>query len=726
MKRLLVVMYVLCLSFSGIAYAEEGQNVQNAQPQPVVQAQQAPVQGAPEQEKAALGEAKPVQAKPDVMPEIVVTATKTRQEARKTPAKVEVVKAEQLEETNVTTVDQSLASLPGAVSTRREGAVGLTYPFAGIQLRGFPRASETLVLLDGQPLNNYEGNTQWWSMPVESIDRVEVVKGPLSSLYGGGAMGGVINIISKTDYAPLSFSLTKGSYDFTGISIASGFRVKDVTYHVAYDNKDIGPIDQYYTSTRGSVGEVIDTATGETTRFLGYRSWTTEINNLELGANWDITTDSSLGFKFINSTFSWVPETSTSLYDSTYDITGSERAHSTKIYNLSYYNKMLKNVEFSANIGLTDNYEDLFIYSPGSADSTCPNTRYNLGGQANITLPLNNTLSVGLDASKSQVVSEDLSQTPIQNSKGKMLNAGLFLQDQWNATDFLILYAGARYDYWKAYEGKNNSPTGDDIDNRTKHHVSPKVSVVVLPDAKTTIRASAGDAFRSPAIWDIYAYRYVPGRGSRLPNPDLDPETARCYEAGIERALTDRLSVSGTYFSNHIKDMIYRVTIPDTDPEDSQNQNVAEAYSKGYEVTVNYKASDAVSTYANWTHTQTKITDAGEFVLYSGAAIEDKEFTSVPEDIYNFGLNLKQGAFYTDVLVQYVGDQYYEEDNSDTIDGLYGGYDPRTTVDITVGYKFLKNCSASLSVLNASDVKYWEGTDRNPGRTFMAKTSLSF
>ena len=50
MKRLLVVMYVLCLSFSGIAYAEEGQNVQNAQPQPVVQAQQAPVQGAPEQD----------------------------------------------------------------------------------------------------------------------------------------------------------------------------------------------------------------------------------------------------------------------------------------------------------------------------------------------------------------------------------------------------------------------------------------------------------------------------------------------------------------------------------------------------------------------------------------------------------------------------------------------------------------------------------------------------
>ena len=76
--------------------------------------------------------------------------------------------------------------------------------------------------------------------------------------------------------------------------------------------------------------------------------------------------------------------------------------------------------------------------------------------------------------------------------------------------------------------------------------------------------------------------------------------------------------------------------------------------------------------------------------------------------------------------MQYVGDQYYNEDNSDTISNAYEGYDPRTTVDITVGYKFLKNCSVSASILNASDVKYWEGTDLNPGRTYMVKTSLSF
>jgi len=713
-------MCVLSLCIGGIANAQEDQGVQNEQP---AVTGQAPEQKAPAVPTAAQ------QAKPEVMPEIVVTATRTRQEARKAPTKVEVVKAGQLQDTNVVAVDQGLKAMPGVQNNRREGAIGMTYPFAGIQLRGFPRASQTLVLLDGLPLNNYEGNAPWSSIPMGSIDRIEVVKGPLSSLYGGGAMGGVVNIISKTEYAPLSFSMTKGSYDLTGMSVSSGFRVKDVTYHIAYDRKTIGPIDQYYTTTRGGVaGELIDTASGDTnTRFVGYQSWKTKMDNLDLGFNWDVTDDSALAFKVVNSTFSWVPETSTSLFDSTYDITGNERAHDTRIFNLSYYNAMLKNVEISLNAGLTDNYEDLFIMAPGSGESTRPNKRYSLGGQANITLPFNNTLTVGVDASQSKISTEDLSREPYQKTKAKMRTAGAFLQDQWKATDFLILYAGARYDYWRAFDATNTSPTGDEIPSRTKAHVSPKVSVVVLPDSKTTIRASAGDSFRSPAIWDLYAFSYVPGRGRRLPNPDLDPETARCYEAGIERLFFgDRLTVGATYFQNDIEDMIYRVTIPDTDPEDSQNQNIAEAYTKGYEVALNFKVSDDIGAYANWTHTKTKITEAGEFELYSGAAIEDKEFTGVPKDVYNFGVNIKQDKFWADVLLQYVTDQFYKEDNTDTIDNRFGGYDPHASLDVTVGYRYLKNCSLSVSVLNVSDEQYWEGTDKNPGRTYMVKATASF
>jgi len=98
----------------------------------------------------------------------------------------------------------------------------------------------------------------------------------------------------------------------------------------------------------------------------------------------------------------------------------------------------------------------------------------------------------------------------------------------------------------------------------------------------------------------------------------------------------------------------------------------------------------------------------------------------VPKDVYNFGVNLKQDNFWADVLLQYVTDQFYEEDNTDTIDNRFGGYDPHASLDVTVGYKFLKNCSLSASVLNVSDEQYWEGTDKNPGRTYMVKATASF
>ena len=78
------------------------------------------------------------------------------------------------------------------------------------------------------------------------------------------------------------------------------------------------------------------------------------------------------------------------------------------------------------------------------------------------------------------------------------------------------------------------------------------------------------------------------------------------------------------------------------------------------------------------------------------------------------------------VQAKSVGDQYYEEDNSDIFDHSYGGYDRYTIVDATVGYKFLKNCSLAVSVSNIGDRKYWDGTDRNPGRTYMVKGTASF
>lgn len=120
---------------------------------------------------------------------MVVTATKTLKELKETPASVDVVTAQDIQERNVKSVPEALQQLPGVYMS--QVAQG------GIQIRGF-ESDNILILLDGMPMNTtYNNNMEWEMLPVENIERIEVVKGAGSSLYGGRAVGAVVNIITK-------------------------------------------------------------------------------------------------------------------------------------------------------------------------------------------------------------------------------------------------------------------------------------------------------------------------------------------------------------------------------------------------------------------------------------------------------------------------------------------------------------------------------------------------
>ena len=127
--------------------------------------------------------------------EIVVTATKTEKEIEDVPGSVTVITAEEMELRNMDTVDDALSDIKGIFTKRNKGLMDST---SSVNMRGFKGNQYTLVLLDGQPLNDaYTGGVEWGSLPVENIERIEVIRGAASALYGGNAMGGVINIIKK-------------------------------------------------------------------------------------------------------------------------------------------------------------------------------------------------------------------------------------------------------------------------------------------------------------------------------------------------------------------------------------------------------------------------------------------------------------------------------------------------------------------------------------------------
>ena len=148
--------------------------------------------------------------------------------------------------------------------------------------------------------------------------------------------------------------------------------------------------------------------------------------------------------------------------------------------------------------------------------------------------------------------------------------------------------------------------------------------------------------------------------------------------------------------------------------DDSQNQNIGKAYSRGYELTVDYDIADWISLFGNATYTDTKITAAP----YSSPLLRGKRFREVPKYAFNTGVTLEHKGFYSDLIYRYVGDRYAEDDNSDVLDNLYGGYDEYGALDINLGYK-RDHFEIKASVTNAFDRDYWENQNKNDGRTVM-------
>ncbi len=159
-------------------------------------------------------QARPTQEnEPVKMGEIVVTATRDAQEIRKTPANVTVITAEEISHSGATTVVEVLDRLESIQFRTYSGNASQ----AAIDMRGFGGDNpfgKTLVMLDGSRLNRTDmSSINWLSLPVNTIERIEVVRGPGSVLYGDAAIGGVINIVTKKGRGKPKFnaSLLAGS-----------------------------------------------------------------------------------------------------------------------------------------------------------------------------------------------------------------------------------------------------------------------------------------------------------------------------------------------------------------------------------------------------------------------------------------------------------------------------------------------------------------------------------
>ncbi|MDD5384435.1 MAG: TonB-dependent receptor [Gallionella sp.] len=713
----------------------------------------------------------------ETLGDVVVSATKTEQSSSDAPASVSVVSAKNIDSMNIHSPDQALKFSPGAYTTRTAGNEPSVMG-TNVVLRGIPDYSRTLVLVDGQTLNDpYIGAVTWESVPAETIKRIEVVPGPFSSLYGGSAMAGVINIITKVP-TKREFSL-KGGYGTENFKSGS-FVYQDhplewmgVSFDYGYKQSDGFVKDEVLIASSGA-GGALPAATGarQTTdasgnlRYLigdkGPIGWNSE--NIGVKFYLDLPANSKLSVGASQFKYSSFGRNHYNFYlrnlagnpvvPGNYAVNGTKIAATEKNlltgpdsdiktqnrYTLEF-EKQLAQATLKATLGHTDIplYNNYIVLGAadtlagGGAATRMLRPSKETSGSLQLSLPVaeNNFLVAGVSAGKRDIYTVTYNITdwrnkdavgPIANQTGGTdTSYALYVQDEIKLLDKLTAYLGGRYDSVTAQgyiEGAGGVATRTTYAATTQTHLSPKVSMVYRPQEQTTLRASVGNAFHAPQLRDTFGW-WTPMTGyTYTPNPLLKPETVTSWEIGVEQQVGSSTLLRATYYENSLKDLIYR-----TQDDILLKQSVANAGAakvKGIELEARQKLTSELTAFVNVTYNDSKFTKNPAKVLTEG-----KRMTNTPDKMANLGIQGAMGPWSGSLMGKYVGKVYTNDVNLDTVSGVFGSYDAYFITDAKLSYKVKNSIALSLSVSNLGDRRYYQSTLAQ-GRAYFGEAEFKF
>ena len=711
----------------------------------------------------------------DVM---VVTATRSAQSLADAPAAVTVVDERQIESKNVSRLGDALDQVPSLYL--QNGAFGGsqgTSGTSGMSLRGVDQ-SRTLILLDGQPIQDASSGKVNWRIPfTEDIERIEVVPGAFSSLYGSNAIGGVINIITKQpDKREFSANLKKGWNDLSGEDGSIYFRdtLKSglgIVGGAGYQNRDsfvndfavktkCTPIPPTFSNcnnpTAVTGGQAITTREGEPAYLVGDKGttpWTSAHANLKLsykldardrifgGVSWQETKQDYTSFNtYLRDAVTGDPVSSkvvdingeqiTSL--SLFDFVNNSPLHeaATRIfagYEGTIGNDKLLKIDL-AQIDREYSFTAAALSSswdsgPGTLTDT-PNT--GLDGTVQLSFPLGEKqfwvtgLALHRDEANQKIYTltnwrDDDSRTTLNSGyNGRSTTTSLFAQDEIALSEKLKAYLGGRWDYWET-KGDYFTTTSTAMPSRSDSAFSPKASLVYKPVEAATLRASFGRSFRAPPNLDLYSKTV--SRGLTINNnPDLEPETGTTGEVGGEWRFTKSARAGLTVYQTRLKDLIYRKRTGGV----IDRINAGEARIRGIELTGRTRLTSWLELDANYAWIDSEMLENAADPSSVG-----KRLTDSPEHIAGIGLTAQRGPWTGTLNARYVSHVFFNADNSDVVEGVPGSYDAYTLVNAKAGYAFSKTVKASLAINNLLDEEAYSFF-LLPGRSAVAELDFNF
>lgn len=481
--------------------------------------------------------------------EVVVTASSRSQAIKLAPASIGVVSKQQIQERNIRTFDQAFDEMPGVVVTRSGGANVQAFSIRGAsEVAGGGIGNRVLLLIDGRPaLSPESGGALWNLVPLGAIERIEVLRGAYSSLYGSSAMGGVVNVITRNPAAApetrLQFSY--GAYDRAPRS--SGYqRFNDFTTIALSHSRRIGSFSYLLDGSWKT-----DDGHKEKSGF--------DLLNFFAKTSWDINPRQHLQFSananriFNDTPASWLSRRE-AYQVAAYRLDDYQRRREFN-GDLYYYATPSDRIKYSSRLYYYANTSRFsFDGDPGN-DSTNVNTgkqavaessvrchRLGNSSQVEFFTPSGHCLLAGLDLRSDYVLGQP---DTVLYGEHRALSAGVYVQDEVAISKKLIATAGLRYDYYRI------------LGEAKSMNMSPKVALVYQAHPKISLRVLLAQAFRDPPVAERFIKFEQGGGLSFLPNPNLQAERLTVSaELGAKISPAPGVSFDLAFFYNKYKNLI--------------------------------------------------------------------------------------------------------------------------------------------------------------------------
>ena len=515
---------------------------------------------------------------------LVVSAAQIDQPLSRTADSVTIITSEELAARQITSLGAALATVPGLTVARSGGPGTLTSLF--------PRGGDsdfTLVLVDGVRANTFGGGLDLSQVPIADVDRIEVVRGPQSAIYGADAIGGVVQVITRQGGPPSAHAQIEGGSrgarrllagthgevnswrwqaggdyfqdeGFSGIAPASGERVSnddarerqgwvgtgwrtergtDVQSTFRYVDTDRGAPGPYGSDPAGRFGGVDLVARGTTERH-------------------------SIGLRVVHP---WAGPSS----------------------------RVRQRVDFD----IAD-YDLLFAsaFGPSESDTRRVHGRVQTDAALNAGLGVSGGLEWLTERARSTFITSGIETVPVNRRV-----IGTFGEARWEAHERVNVQAGLRAEHMTR---QRLARGGDALPASTVVSVNPKISASwlvspTLPAAGarvwTRLRVAGGTGIRPPDAFEI----------AFTDNPDLKPERSRSVELGVTQALAGgSIQLDATTFFNQYDDLIVSVGSL-RDVSRYRTDNISNARARGVETSAAWRATSGLSVRGAYTFLDTEI-----------------------------------------------------------------------------------------------------------------------